>query len=658
MPKYTVNIKRVNNPSKWIIDLASVPTLDLNTINSLPPEIQNPLMDFYNQQGTPNPSTAIQILSIEPRIGARSGDTVIVSADLNSFEIDECSVLFRKVSNGEVETAGMKRAYPINNNEFELCVYVPVFHGEIEKTTSEVYIDHYKYYSIDISPEPRKRIPKHIKLRDATSNAKKYKWYPGPPEIREFFVNNKSGNIVVKPGEGLKLSWHVQNVSEIEITDLSNTGPNVFIHTTTPSVQSNIEGNKDIGNFNGTKPKNEIYTLVAKNSFGVDKKTVTVRLRQQPDLKILGIEVSQAIQHFTLEPTITIGHFVTIPSSLYNNSVDLIEGKATLVRVYVDSGIVNGFSNGVLPNEQSGVSGKITVFFHDGTQEIIRNIWNPDRTIVSRPQYNINRNELAHTLNFEIPWDLLKRKNPFLPVKFSIEAQVWVEKDVDGQTHEADSIYSGYKDTHRTKEFILKQTKKLKLVEVLVRDDKYGFDAPSDSDFWFSLDGMITRYPIARDGVEIWIAPGFEVYGTTCDLYEGMEDLLDEIEDIADDFEDIDEYWCALVPNEKYCSEGTCHHGIATTGGNCMVARARSQETFAHELGHNLGIRHSDCGDPDNVDPDLPAHTSELSVDVLNRELIPTGYGDLMSYCDCDDYDREKFWPSLTLWNKLCEKLS
>ena len=45
-----------------------------------------------------------------------------------------------------------------------------------------------------------------------------------------------------------------------------------------------------------------------------------------------------------------------------------------------------------------------------------------------------------------------------------------------------------------------------------------------------------------------------------------------------------------------------------------VTARDRYVTTFAHELGHNLGLRHAPCGVP-------------------GRLLNPEGYRDLMSYC-------------------------
>ncbi len=62
-----------------------------------------------------------------------------------------------------------------------------------------------------------------------------------------------------------------------------------------------------------------------------------------------------------------------------------------------------------------------------------------------------------------------------------------------------------------------------------------------------------------------------------------------------------------------------------------------SPGTIAHELGHNLGRRHSPCGDPSGVDPDYPHPDAVLGHpgwDILSSSLIdPNEYRDFMSYC-------------------------
>lgn len=59
--------------------------------------------------------------------------------------------------------------------------------------------------------------------------------------------------------------------------------------------------------------------------------------------------------------------------------------------------------------------------------------------------------------------------------------------------------------------------------------------------------------------------------------------------------------------------------------------------TLAHELGHNLGIRHAPCGNPSGVETDFPypgATLGRTGYDILDRRLVhPAENRDLMSYC-------------------------
>ncbi|MYD15282.1 MAG: hypothetical protein F4107_03515 [Gemmatimonadetes bacterium] len=84
--------------------------------------------------------------------------------------------------------------------------------------------------------------------------------------------------------------------------------------------------------------------------------------------------------------------------------------------------------------------------------------------------------------------------------------------------------------------------------------------------------------------------------------------------------------------------------GVAYLGGNPNPVRGKismsrlSAETIAHELGHNLNLRHTDCGNPAGIDLTFPyfnARTGVWGYDPRDGgSLVPPDRADFMSYCD------------------------
>ncbi|MCY3554171.1 MAG: Ig-like domain-containing protein [Gemmatimonadetes bacterium] len=75
--------------------------------------------------------------------------------------------------------------------------------------------------------------------------------------------------------------------------------------------------------------------------------------------------------------------------------------------------------------------------------------------------------------------------------------------------------------------------------------------------------------------------------------------------------------------------------GVAVIPGSIGVS-ALNGFTIAHELGHNMNLRHAPCGGPSGLDPDYPyvdGTTGTWGYDILSGSLVSPQSHDLMSYC-------------------------
>jgi hypothetical protein len=427
----------------------------------------------------------------------------------------------------------------------------------------------------------------------------------------------------VTPGTQVWLNWSVQNATTFRVRRTSPAGP--FIDVTNPPGTSAA-----LGAFAGTQNTDAVYELTATNSCGTTTRTVTVRLRQQPTLAILGVEAVQSVQRFAFG------------NPAQQNTVRLASRKRTMARVYVDSGISNGFNNGAGPNLQPNVTGRVTVFppgASTGTTAVLRTAGG---SISARPVATINRNQLDHSLNFELPSHLIDGA-------VRLEVRVWV-------TGHENEVGTGWNPWGTALTVNFQPRRAQRLVRIFVRDTNQNLAVPTAAQYETSRAGARTRFPVAfAGGLPIFIAPGFETIDSAHDLRTraGWNDLLDDIADIADDFVDNGEMWTALVPNQANYNV----NGLGTVGGTQphMAARAALGATFAHELGHNFGIMHANCGlqAGDTPDARLPAAIEDTGMDVGRNFVMPNATSELMSACTpawagATFQDR---WPSIAFWD-------
>ncbi len=93
-------------------------------------------------------------------------------------------------------------------------------------------------------------------------------------------------------------------------------------------------------------------------------------------------------------------------------------------------------------------------------------------------------------------------------------------------------------------------------------------------------------------------------------------------------------YYGAVVPPRNSASGGLGYIGFPVSVG------ANRDNTFAHELGHNLSLRHAPCGGAGGPDPAFPYNGGSIGVWGYNPQtggvVDPVVYKDLMGYCSPD----------------------
>ena len=143
------------------------------------------------------------------------------------------------------------------------------------------------------------------------------------------------------------------------------------------------------------------------------------------------------------------------------------------------------------------------------------------------------------------------------------------------------------------------------------------------------------------------------------------EELLTELRQLRD--ADGAEPWEFYYGVTEPCDGGSDEFGgvayLANNNGFPTIDRAtyrvawgqyypngREASVLVHEIGHQQGRRHIDCGDPENIEPDYPNSTGDIDVfgwDIFTDDaIVAADEKDYMSYC-------RPRWVSLYGWNQV-----
>jgi hypothetical protein len=147
-------------------------------------------------------------------------------------------------------------------------------------------------------------------------------------------------------------------------------------------------------------------------------------------------------------------------------------------------------------------------------------------------------------------------------------------------------------------------------------------------------------YPFAEFDVDIRAA-----YTTSAELDtdDGWFQLIEEIALLRLDDNNPRYYYGGFTR-----PSGSRILGLGYVGYPVAIGDETLKETIAHEVGHNVSLRHAPCGGPSGVDPDFPYRDGTIGRYGYDREferVLPPGTYDLMSYCSpvwISDYPYER----------------
>ncbi|MFB6080724.1 MAG: IPT/TIG domain-containing protein, partial [Haloferacaceae archaeon] len=448
------------------------------------------------------------------------------------------------------------------------------------------------------------------------------------------YVDGRSGDRCVAPGERVAVSWRV-SPSDADVS-LSVEGVGSWAGLA-------ADGSRTVRVPDEDSPRTLSVDLEATSDCGTVTRTVDLEVNVAPTLSVLGMEVTQGVQTFSL-------------SGGSSNTLDTVAGKDTVVRVYVaaDRG---GFDGDRVPDVTGRLRvGGLELAPINGSTPTGRTTRNPtDPFITARPAAAIDRGESDHSLNFEIPASAATGSK-------LLRVDV-VGPAVCGRTATASASQFWTWTTNRA----------LPVRFVRIRDDRAGGSGtrPSVAEARFTVGRAFDLFPSPPTDVSPAARPTMNTsraFGTD----DGLDRLLDDLDDLRScnlvewlgsvfgDTECDDFYWVGLTDSfnrglsfRPGRSAMSCIFRVSDGRGSLRRIKT------AHELGHSLSFRHVNrgCGGSAPACPSgstggcFYAHPNggtlqEVPFDPFWHVTVDGTVRDFMSY-GC------RRWASADSWNRL-----
>lgn len=432
--------------------------------------------------------------------------------------------------------------------------------------------------------------------------------FGGTPSINGFRFTPSH----VEPNGQPVLSWNVSNVTSIQIAPLPGTTTALLLSNPIPPV-----GSFTLAPIGGLAPVVGRYRLTASNSCGSVSADAEFEMSRTPMISVASIEVVQSIQ----KP---------------DNSVRLTANRRTAVRVFVDSGITDGFDFGLGPNRIEGLTASL--FAEDvaaGTTTACGDPWVANGQATSMP----NRDMLEDSINFDVPVSACEGN-------IRLRAVVEIPRPM-GQPP------AGWATGSVNVSFIAKPTQEL--LPLLITDPSSTSPAPVMSDLFASLMGPRSSQPFPENGFVI-NPPFLMTLSAAENLKVGLvwTYLIVKITTMTFIFPStpVGGIRSGMVPRDSsYPWGGMALPRVGLTTPS-FIAQAGDAETCTHEVGHTFGLLHVNCGGPMGpYDGGLPLKISDPAIDVMSRSILPAGTTDeAMTYCRAQ-------WPSIEHWDRIFDRI-
>ena len=415
------------------------------------------------------------------------------------------------------------------------------------------------------------------------------------------------------------------------------------------ALQRILDEEPDLGVSERTRLQQQIWQA------GFDIRAVQKQLDQcLSDLYVIGVEYTQETQYFSATDQGT--------RLAPDNSVPLISGRPLILRAY----IVSNLPESPIPLY---LTGQLTVerILTDGSVRPVASLLRPlNVSIYARRATTIDRNEVAHTLNFRLNAQDCHGLLQFSLQVFEYRQVILSERLLHGEPGSIEAAQALTMPFEDTLSFIRTAPLSIRLVRIAYRNTARGFDlpAPTLADFWSAAEFVQRTFPVPsiellRETVEVYDGDFTSFFASGGPGARGTTGTIFEILDRLRSREELPDYvhYVALIPGG----------GANRTGASGWSIRGRQISevdgpVLAQELAHDSGFPgHAPCGGPQNVDMNYPTYSTivdasigEVGVDVVaSTTYSPSLYHDMMSYCSYRAPGRWSKWISPYTYEKL-----